>query len=207
MMSKHIRRPAPSTHVFALAVLTPILMRDAVAQTKDRPRLETNESYVEEVLRPSTLAVGDIMAVVGYVFDSLPDRGKVFPTENYYYFSFFHSGVRYAGNFRLDASNRDQGKLIFAYYADAQTRDEVPVKHVILDGSRGVRVTKLEPLVYRVSYRGKSVDFALNDLSNVEPPATALAPNETFLGPIFDESAIRFFLLYNSKLKIFHYVL
>src|SRR3954452_25307594 len=106
MMSKHIRpprRPTPSTHVLALAVLTPILMRDAVAQTKDRPRLETNESYVEEVLRPSTLAVGDIMAVFGYVFDSLPDRVKVFPTENYYYFSFFHNGIRYAGNFRLDA--------------------------------------------------------------------------------------------------------
>src|SRR5262249_41609222 len=28
-----------------------------------------------------------------------------------------------------------------------------------------------------------------------------------FLGPIFDESAIRFFLIFNTKLKIFHYVL
>jgi hypothetical protein len=58
-----------------------------------------------------------------------------------------------------------------------------------------------------VSYRGKSVEFALNDLSQVKPPPTAIGPNERFLGPVFDESAIRFFLVYDSKLKIFHYIL
>jgi hypothetical protein len=72
---------------------------------------------------------------------------------------------------------------------------------------QGVSVEKVEPLVYRVSYQGKSVVFALNDLSNVKPPAGALGADETFIGPIFDESAIRFFLVYNSRLKIFHYIL
>lgn len=49
--------------------------------------------------------------------------------------------------------------------------------------------------------------FALNDLSQVKPPSEALAPDETFVGPIFDESGLRFFLLFNSRLNIFHYIL
>jgi hypothetical protein len=133
---------------------------------------------------------------------------KVYPTENYYYFGFMHNGIRYAGNIRLDASNRDDGKADFAYFEDAaQWYDDVPVKHLLLDASRGVTVEKVETLVYRVSYRGKSVVFALNDLSHVKPPAGALGSDETFIGPIFDESAIRFFLVFNGKLKIFHYLL
>ena len=49
--------------------------------------------------------------------------------------------------------------------------------------------------------------FALNDLSSVKPPPDVLKADETFLGPIFDESGIRFFLVFNSRLKIFHYIL
>lgn len=55
--------------------------------------------------------------------------------------------------------------------------------------------------------RQKSVVFALNDLSQVKPPAAALAPGDQFIGPVFDESAIRFFLVFNAKLKSFHYIL
>jgi hypothetical protein len=66
---------------------------------------------------------------------------------------------------------------------------------------------KLAPLLYRISYGGKEVVFELNDLSGVKPPAETLGLDEVYLGPIFDESAIRFFLVFNRKLKVFHYVL
>jgi hypothetical protein len=33
----------------------------------------------------------------------------------------------------------------------------------------------------------------------VKPPAGALRADETFIGPIFDESAIRFFLVFNRS--------
>src|SRR6266567_4149542 len=137
----------------------------AWAQSPLRPQLETNEAYVEAVTRETTLAVDDRMAVFGFVLDSLPERVRVYPTENYYYVRFAHAGIRYAGDIRLDR------------------------------------------LVYRVTYGQKSVVFALNDLSQVKPPANALGPDEKFIGPIFDESAIRFFLVYNAKLRIFHYIL
>ena len=173
-----------------------------------KPTLQTNQAYVEEATRPTTLNVDDPMAVFGFVMGLLPQRVKVYPTENYYYFGFTHGGIRYAGNIRLDASNRDDGKADFAYFEDtAQWYDNSAIKHLVLDSSRGVSVEKVEPLVYRVSYQGRSVVFALNDLSQVKPPAGTLGPDEKFIGPIFDESAIRFFLVFNPKLRIFHYLL
>jgi hypothetical protein len=175
----------------------------AVAQS---PRLHTNESVVEEASAPTTLAVSDPLAVFAFVFASLAERVKVYPTENYYYFSFVHAGVPYDGNIRLDASDRDQGKVHFAY-AETMTDwgGETPLKYLLLDAAQGLAVEKLERLVYRLTFRGKGVIFALNDLSDVKPPA--LASDEKFVGPIFDESGIRFFLVFNAKLKIFHYVL
>src|SRR5262249_19711626 len=142
------------------------------------------------------------------VLGSLPERVKVYPTENYYYFFFVHNHIRYAGNIRLDVVDRDQGKVHFAYYEDlAEWKDEQPITYVVLDGARNVSVTRLAPLVYRVSYGAKNVVFELNDLSAVKPPAGTFGPDEIYLGPIFDESAIRFFLVFNRKLKIFHYIL
>jgi len=181
----------------------------AAAQTAP-PQLYTNQSYAEDAMRASTLAVDDPMAVFGFVLGSLPERVKVYPTENYYYFYFTHRHIRYAGNLRLDVTERDEGKIHFAYYRDLSewTRyDDGAITHVVLDGAKNVAVEKLAPLVYRVSHADKSVVFELNDLSNVRPPPGAFGPDEVYLGPIFDESAIRFFLVFNRRLKLFHYVL
>ena len=142
----------------------------------------------------------------GFVLDSLPDRVKVYPTENYYYFTFMLNGVPYAGNIRLDASNRDDGKVSFGYYEDyARWKPEAPVTFRLLDTADGVRLEKVERFVYRLSYRQKSVVFELNDLTQAKP--SRLGPDEKFIGPICDESGVRFFLIYNARLKIFHYVL
>ena len=125
----------------------------------------------------------------------LPERVKVYPTENYYYFGFFHNGIRYAGNIRLDASNRDDGKADLRVFRGhrAVVSTARRIKHADArcrarrDGREG-RAARLS----RDSYQGKSVMFALNDLRNVKPPAGALGPDEKFIGPIFDEFAIRF---------------
>lgn len=180
----------------------------AAAETGTPPRLYTNEAYVEESTAPASLDVADPMAVFAFVLGNLRERVKVYPTENYYYFSFVHRHLRYAGNIRLDVVERDAGKVHFAYYEDlAEWKDQAAITHVILDKSKDVGVEKLGPLVYRVSYKDKAVAFELNDLSHVNPPPDAVGPDETYIGPIFDESAIRFFLVFNPKLKLFHYIL
>jgi hypothetical protein len=180
----------------------------AAVAAETLPRLYTNQSAAEEAMSSSTLAVGDSMAVFAFVLGSLPDRVKVYPTENYYYFYFYDRHVRYAGNIRLDVVDRDEGKLHFAYYEDlAEWKEQDTLQYAVLDRTQDVVVEKTAPLGYRVSYGGKSVVFELNDLSKVKPPPGALAPDEVFLGPIFDESAIRFFLVFDRKLKLFHYIL
>jgi hypothetical protein len=180
----------------------------AAAEKAQGPLLHFNQAYVEEAMRTGTLDVNDPMAVFAYVFAALPERVKVYPTENYFYFTFIHDGAPYDGNIRLDASNRDDGKVIFAYSEDLEEwRSPTDVKHLILDESAGVKLEKVDRLVYRMTYRDRSVVFELNDLSGVRPPANALAPNETFIGPVFDESGVRFFLVFDQKLKIFHFIL
>src|SRR3954463_1283521 len=146
--------------VVSLAFL--VLLAPASAET---PALQTNQSYVEELARPTDINVDDLMSVFGYVMSQLPERVKVYPTENYYYFGFFHNGIRYAGNIRLDASNRDDGKVIFAYFEDtSQWYENADVKHRILAAADGVKLEKVEHLVYRLTFQDRTVTFALNDL-------------------------------------------
>lgn len=178
------------------------------AKDPEPPRIRTNQAYVEELSRPTTLAIDDPVAVFAAVFGQLPDRVKVYPTENYYYFTFLHAGAPYNGNIRLDASDRDKGKVHFAYSEDlADWREETDVIHVALDATNDVQVEKIERFLYRITFRGKSVLFELNDLTAVKPPDGTLGPDEQFVGPIFDESGLRFFLVFNNRLKLFHYIL
>ncbi len=180
----------------------------APVRGQDVPVLHTNQAYLEEANRPSALDVRDPMAVFGFVLNSLPERVKVYPTENYYYFTFIHRGVPYAGNIRLDAADRDAGKVSFAYYQDfARWKPDVSVTFRLLGAGEGIQLEKVDRFAYRLSYGGKSVVFELNDLSQVKPPPNAIGPDERFIGPVFDESGIRFFLIYNARLKLFHYVL
>ena len=58
-----------------------------------------------------------------------------------------------------------------------------------------------------MSFEGKTVRFELNDLSGVVPPPGAIGKGETYLGPVFDESGVRFFLVFHEELKVFMFVL
>ncbi|HET9902888.1 MAG TPA: hypothetical protein VFQ27_04215 [Xanthobacteraceae bacterium] len=184
------------------------LAGSAAAGAEELPRLHTNEAYVEEVTRRSPLNLEDPMAVFAFVFDSLPGRVKVYPTENYYYFRFHNGGVLYGGNLRLENGLRDEGRVHFAYGPEGpDASDAGDGHHKLLGPADGVTVEKVARLVYRIGFRGKSVVFELNDLSGVKPPDGMLGPDERYIGPVFDESAVRFFLVYNSRLKLFQYVL
>jgi hypothetical protein len=132
----------------------------------------------------------------------------VYPTENYYYFKFVHAGVAIAGNFRFDPRDRDQGKVHFGYYEELADWKPDGFEEVhVLDGSRNVTVERAANLIYRVAYQGTSVEFALNDVSQHKPPAGAIGAEERLIGTVFDESGVRFFLVYNSKPRVFHFIL
>lgn len=170
--------------------------------------LQTNEDYIQTTLERSDLDISDIDLVFVHVFATLPDLVKVYPTENYYYFRFHHNGVPYAGNFRLDASDRDKGVINFAYFpANSGWRQDEDLNFKSYSSKHGVIVFRQSALTYKVSVGEKTVVFKLNDLSGVGPPDGLLDRDERYLGPVFDESGIQFFLVFNQRLKLFHYIL
>lgn len=190
------------------SVLLAILLSAGVACAQTTPVLQTNQSLVERLARANDVDVKDPLAVFGFVLGSLPERVKVYPTENYFYFTFISNAVEFAGNIRLDASDRDQGKVQFGYYEQTTLwRDETETTFRTLDQKDGVQLEKVERFLYRLKFRDKSVLFELNDLSDVKPPAAVIAPDERYIGPVFDESGIRFFLVYRRGIKNFLYVL
>ncbi|MBX9774956.1 MAG: hypothetical protein K2Y71_11165 [Xanthobacteraceae bacterium] len=200
-----------SARLSGIATIVAALMLPAGmagAQQQSKPQLVTNEAMVAEVTRPATFDLKDPVAVLAYVLASLPSRVTVYPTENYYYFKFVHGGVPIAGNLRLDPRDRDQGKIQLGYYEDhAEWKKDGFEQGLELGAREDVLVERVESLVYRVTYKGTSVVFALNDVSQIKPPAGAVGPDERLIGPVFDESAVRFFLVYNTKAKVFHYIL
>jgi hypothetical protein len=160
------------------------------------------------VTRDGGVSLADPLAVFNAVLKNLPDRVEVYPTENYFYFRFTQNGAVYVGNIRLAAADRDQAKVHFSYSEQPTDWNPNPRNHhVVLGREQGVSVDKAGPLTYRVEGSGKAVIFALNDLSAVRLPREMARSDETFLGPVFDESGVRFFLIFNSRLKLFHFVL
>src|SRR4051812_12195759 len=105
--------------IWGIGLVAWTLACSAVADAGQRPgtpRLMTHESLVDEVLGQAKLPIDDPIAMFGYVLGALSERVNVYPTENYYYFRFVHDRLPYAGNIRLDAMDRDLGKVHFAFY-------------------------------------------------------------------------------------------
>ena len=189
-------------------VVLALLASMAAGFGQDRIHVHTNETEIGEVLLDGGLLIEDPLVVFGAVMKNLPERVQIYPTENYFYFRFTQKGTVYAGNIRLAAADRDQGKVNFAYNERPEDWNVDPRNHhAILGVEQGVTVEKTAPLVYRVTHAAKSVVFVLNDLSGAKPPPDKPRADETFLGPVFDESAIRLFLVVNSRLKVCHFIL
>lgn len=201
------------TRGLRIAVLAVAVAGIAPALAQEAPfELRTNESDIAAAVKRSPLSIHDPVAVFAFVMSLLPERVQVYPSENYYYFRFVNNGVRYDGNIRLAASNRDRGEVNFSYNEQITDWNDRPTgQHAALGAKDGVTVEKLAPLLYRVSLSrelgGKSVTFALNDLSLVKPPLGVLTADEKFIGASFDESGYRFYLVFNTRLKVFHFFL
>jgi len=171
------------------------------------PELQTNQAYVEQLLSPRDVRIGDASSVLSYVLNSLRDEVRVYPTENYYYFSFFKGGIKFSGNLRLDVSDRDAGIIHLAYFRENTEWSGKAKSTVKIFGPKeGIKVERINRLSYRVTFRNRSVLFKLNDLSNLQPPSEIIAAGEEYIGPVFDESGLQFFLIYKKTVKNFLYV-
>lgn len=167
-----------------------------------------NQNLIDRLQGAPAFDIDDTMAAFAHVFAALPDTVTVYPTENYFYFEFTWGGIGFAGNLRLDVADRDDGVLHFAYFSRNEPwNTELVSRYKPLTAADEVIVAKAGDLLYDVSYQGRTVRFALNDLSDVVPPDGVIAAGDRYLGPVFDESGLQFYLLFNAKRKDFLFVL
>ena len=194
-----------SRTAFALAVT---VCTAGAARAQQQHDVIFNQGYIESLQRDRSFDINDLNAVFAYVFEQLPPRVKVYPTENYYYFSFGYRGVSYSGNMRLDVKDRDEGVIHFAYFNQSEPwNTELVSRYKPLSQVDGVKVEKVGNLLYRVTAGDKQVEFELNNLSKVVPPPDMVGEGESYIGPVFDESGLRFFLMFHPQDKRFSFVL
>ncbi|PLX38973.1 MAG: hypothetical protein C0606_00010 [Hyphomicrobiales bacterium] len=199
----------PKRSVRVLALVAAIAGFGSVpASAGSDPSFVTNQAYVEEVTRDTELAVDDIDAMFAYVLTNLAPEVFVYPTENYHYFSFVHDGTDYTGNVRLSVVDRDEGFVHFNFYKTfTRWRRDLDYRYKRYGPDDGVKIVKKGDFVYSVTFRDIERTFHLNDKLAREMPEGLLGAEESYIGPIFDESGIRFFLVYDRPAKLFHYIL
>lgn len=184
------------------------ILKPVITSAAQPPKLFTNQSYIETFKTDQAIDIKSVDSIFGFVFNQLADEVTVYPTENYYYYSFYHNGIELSGNIRLDALDRDNGTVHFACFSTYNRWNEEIINHYKKFGtSDGVVLKKINPLKYSLTYRDRSVIFNLNDLSRVIPSISKIREDEQFIGPVYDESGIQLYLVYNPKIKEFLYIL
>ncbi len=171
-------------------------------------KLHTNQEMIDDLLRPNDLDIKNPDAVFEAVFEQLAPKVTVYPTESYYYFTFQLNGINYAWNIRFDAADQFDGKVHFAYANEyAYWRKPLDPVYKKMGPDDGVKVEQTSKFLYKIAFKGKTVEFELPDLSNVKPAPGMLRDDEIYLGPSWDESGVQFFLIYNKTAKAFLYLL
>lgn len=180
----------------------------AEAQEAAKPKgtVSFNQGFVEGLY--GAVKLDDEMAVFAHVFKALPDKVIVYPTENYFYWSFNAGGRTIWGNFRFDAGDRDQGILHLGYfeYDENGKFQDYDGWDKTITAKDGVALKKLSRFVYSVTYKGRTVIFELNDIGMAPPKKAKLAPGEIYIGPVFDESGVKFFLVFLTSVNHFIYL-
>ncbi len=175
-----------------------------------RSGLFTHDQFVDGLY--TGIDPRDSVAVFNYIFGQLPDEVTVYPSENYYYFKLNLHGYTFGGAIMLFSTHIDSGDVEFGY--SVRVEDKVRQKDVkdwgagcLLNSTSGMYVEKIDPFNYRLTYNGRSVLFKLYR-DRIGPPLhSRLMANEICVGPSFDDSGLKFYLIYNKANKGLFWIL
>ena len=136
-------------------------------------------------------------------------QAYIYPSENYYYFTFYRAGMMLSGSLRLASDRRDKGIADYVCYETnrpwASGTNTVRVQeHLGADDK--FRLQKLRNDTYLVSYGGYQTRFFLHQLDH-QTPGSQLMSDEIRVGRLLDESGAAFELIFNRKLKDFYFLL
>ncbi|HEY4941444.1 MAG TPA: hypothetical protein VII56_08450 [Rhizomicrobium sp.] len=189
--------------------IIPWLAQAAAGADAEPRRFILNEKLIQGINTPSPSLACAPRDVLVDLFKQIGPVAKIYPTENYYYFTFYRDGKSYSGSLRLPVDSRDRGILQFACNETATrwlTRDDRSAVQAELSEVDGVIVRKIADLEYTVDVGGETVKFLLNKVDQT-PDKGMLGPNEYFAGRSVDESGVTFDLIYNKPAKSFYYAL
>jgi len=208
-------RPA-RRELLLLATVSLLALSACTRQPEAAPNPATGSRYVlfnQRWLEAQSISEVDLAHpedLFRHVFAALPAEVTVYPTENYFYFIAHVGGREVWGNLRLAAGSRENGVLSFGYFEFI----EFPIgNEQRIQGSKfftdadGVLVKEIDRFTYRVTFRGKSVTFHLNQLDQSKPTRPVISRDEVFIQRTFDESGYRFYLLFNERSNHFLWVL
>ncbi|TSC82926.1 MAG: hypothetical protein G01um101419_446 [Parcubacteria group bacterium Gr01-1014_19] len=177
-----------------------------------RPKIAFHQDLIEgdyPEIGETEVNLQNVDEVFGFVFSSLRDQVKVYPSENYYYFVFKNRGREVWGNLHLPPAAEVGRYLDFAYWIfeeDPGVGTQVFSRYKRYDNFSGLVIQRLSPLGFQIDFGGKPVFFELNNLSQAAPKS-GINKGEIFVERTFDESGHQFLLVYNSELSHFMFVL
>ncbi len=155
----------------------------------------------EDVCKPEN-TLPELLRQIGVEAD-------IYPSENYYYFSFYRAGSLFSGSLRLASDRRDKGIADYvcyeAYHPWSSAGSTVRVENH-LGADDGLQLEKLSDRTYLVAYGGYQTRFSLHELDH-RSPGSQLGRGETRVGRLLDESGAAFELVFNSALNDFYFLL
>jgi hypothetical protein len=168
-----------------------------------------NSDYIDQTNR-ARVALDDYRAVLKMVLSQSGPTLKIYPSEGYYYFSFYSGGDLVRGNLRFDKFLRDDGLVSFAYFrqfAGNKRRTVDRNKHWTLGPADGFFLTQKAPFLYDLRFEDLSASVEIYDAHRELSGSKPLGEGEVYVGPVFDESGVRFHLIFDTQVNVFLFVL
>ncbi len=200
----------PCRLILAMTLSSLLFVAESVASEATRPSFVSNDAVITGFY--SDLDLEDTESVFYHVLSQLDDEVTVYPSEGYYYFRFPMRGLTVRGAITLYAFERDQGIVGFGYVGEIEDRPEgtyteMPGRSHRFSVEDGLIVRELDELSYEVEYEDRKVTFHLYDPGWSPPAPPHLAAGETYVGSNFDESGLRFHLLFSEPEQRLYWML
>jgi hypothetical protein len=192
----------------SMVACSAVAMKTGHSAAQDR-HFAFGEVMVEQLQIGTRNDACDYAQVLPQLLTQSGPRADVYPSENYYYFSFARAGSLFKGSIRLSSDRRDAGGIDYVCYESNRSwmlaGDRIRVYRQ-LSLADGVAVSRLSAHAYRVQYGNAATTFILHQLDHTSP-GTPLRPGETRVGRILDDSGAAFELIFNSEINNFYFVL
>lgn len=168
-----------------------------------------NERMLEELRVGSRATACDYSEVLPQLLTQIGLEADIYPSENYYYFSFNRAGSVFSGSLRLSSDRRDNGEvdyICYESYKDWVSKNDRIYVQQRLSAADGVIVKKLSKRSYLVNYGNTQTQFYLHQLDHHSPGAPLL-PGDIRIGRSQDDSGATFELIFNTTINNFYFLL